>query len=142
MQICIYLCVKCSVVDINLHISPHFPTHKISLCVYIYIAITHQFKSIALVSITAQVVINCKVVVQFHQYSLFLLNQKSNKMKHTKIMLAVIATALTTWLTFGTISYLLNDISFKQTLISDAVLISCIIIGWLPSLIVWFDLTE
>ncbi len=63
-------------------------------------------------------------------------------MKHTKIMLAVIATALTTWLTFGTISYLLNDISFKQTLISDAVLISCIIIGWLPSLIVWFDLTE
>lgn len=63
-------------------------------------------------------------------------------MKHTKIMLAVIATALTTWLTFGTISYLLNDISFKQTLISDAVLISCIIIGWLPSLIVWMDLTE
>jgi hypothetical protein len=63
-------------------------------------------------------------------------------MKHTKIMLAVIATALTTWLTFGTISYLLNDISFKQTLISDAVLISCIIIGWLPSLIVWLDLTE
>lgn len=57
-------------------------------------------------------------------------------------MLAVIATALTTWLTFGTISYLLNDISFKQTLISDAVLISCIIIGWLPSLIVWMDLTE
>ena len=63
-------------------------------------------------------------------------------MKHTKIMLAVIATALTTWLTFGTIGYLLNDISFKQTLISDAVLISCIIIGWLPSLIVWLDLTE
>ena len=63
-------------------------------------------------------------------------------MKHTKIMLAVIATALTTWLTFGTIGYLLNDISFKQTLISDAVLISCIIIGWLPSLIVWMDLTE
>ena len=63
-------------------------------------------------------------------------------MKHTKIMLAVIATALTTWLTFGTIGYLLNDIPFKQTLISDAVLISFIIIGWLPSLIVWFDLTE
>jgi hypothetical protein len=63
-------------------------------------------------------------------------------MKHTKIMLAVIATALTTWLTFGTISYLLNDISFKQTLISDAVLISCIIIGWLPSVIVWLDLTD
>ena len=57
-------------------------------------------------------------------------------------MLAVIATALTTWLTFGTIGYLLNDISFKQTLISDGVLISCIIIGWFPSVIVWFDLTK
>ena len=63
-------------------------------------------------------------------------------MTYTKIMLAVIATALTTWLTFGTIGYLLNDISFKQTLISDGVLISCIIIGWFPSLIVWLDLTE
>ena len=57
-------------------------------------------------------------------------------------MLAVIATALTTWLAFGTIGYLLSDITFKQTLISDAVLLSCLIIGWLPSVIVWFDLVE
>jgi len=57
-------------------------------------------------------------------------------------MLAVIATALTTWLTFGTIGYLLSDITFKQTLISDGVLLSCLIIGWLPSVIVWFDLVE
>ena len=63
-------------------------------------------------------------------------------MKHTKIMLAVIATALTTWLAFGTIGYLLSDLSFKQTLISDAVLLSCLIIGWIPSVIVWFDLVE
>ena len=63
-------------------------------------------------------------------------------MRHTKIMLAVIATALTTWLTFGIIGYLLNDATFKQTLTSDAVLLSCLIIGWLPSVIVWFDLVE
>jgi hypothetical protein len=63
-------------------------------------------------------------------------------MRNTKIMLAVIATALTTWLTFGTIGYLLSDITFKQTLISDGVLLSCLIIGWLPSVIVWFDLVE
>jgi|32_taG_2_1085360.scaffolds.fasta_scaffold67317_1 hypothetical protein len=63
-------------------------------------------------------------------------------MRHTKIMLAVIATALTTWLAFGTIGYLLSDITFKQILTSDAVLLSCLIIGWLPSVIVWFDLVE
>ncbi len=63
-------------------------------------------------------------------------------MRHTKIMLAIIATALTTWLAFGTIGYLLSDLSFKQTLISDGVLLSFLIIGWLPSVIVWFDLTE
>jgi len=57
-------------------------------------------------------------------------------------MLAVIATALTTWLAFGTIGYLLSDITFKQILTSDAVLIPCLIIGWLPSVIVWFDLVE
>ena len=33
--------------------------------------------SIALVSITAQVVINCKVVVRFHQYSLFFIKPKN-----------------------------------------------------------------
>ena len=63
-------------------------------------------------------------------------------MRHTKIMLAVIATALTTWLAFGIIGYLLNDATLKQTLTSDAVLLSCLIIGWLPSVIVWFDLVE
>ena len=57
-------------------------------------------------------------------------------------MLAVIATALTTWLAFGTIGYLLSDITFKQILTSDAVLMSCLIIGWVPSVIVWFDLVE
>ena len=36
------------------------------------------YKSIALVSIAAQVVINCKVVVRFYQYSLLLLIKKQN----------------------------------------------------------------
>jgi len=63
-------------------------------------------------------------------------------MRNTKIMLGTIATAVITWGSVGLIAYLLNDLSLKETLTSGQVILPCLLVGWLPPLIVWVDLTE
>ena len=61
-------------------------------------------------------------------------------MKQTKIMLAIIATILTTWTFFSLIGYFLSDTSLRDCYISGPVLTFMLIFGWIPSIIVAQDL--
>ena len=63
-------------------------------------------------------------------------------MKRTIIMLAVIATILVTWLTIGTIGFLLSDTSLKDCLRNDGLVMMMLTFGWIPAVIVGFDLKE
>ena len=61
-------------------------------------------------------------------------------MKSTKIMLAVIATFLTTWFVMGSIGWALSDLSLKDCLTHGGTLMLLLIFGWVPSVIVAYDL--
>lgn len=63
-------------------------------------------------------------------------------MKATKIMLAVIATLTLTAMTFGLISYLLSDLTYKQSMQHPAVWLLMLIFGWVPAVVVGTDLDE
>lgn len=60
----------------------------------------------------------------------------------TKIMLAVIATFLTTWCVMGIIGYLLSDASYRECMIDGATLFLMLTIGWIPCLIVGIDVDD
>lgn len=60
----------------------------------------------------------------------------------TKIMLAVIATFLTTWCVMGLIGYLLSDLSYKECMTHGATLMFLLIFGWIPSVIISYDMNE
>lgn len=62
-------------------------------------------------------------------------------MINTKIMLACILTYILVWLFLGSIVYFLNEQTFKECLKSDVVILLLILIGWIPSLAVGYDLT-
>jgi hypothetical protein len=63
-------------------------------------------------------------------------------MKQTKLMLAVIATFLSTWCVMGLIGYLLSDLSFRDCMTHGATLMLLMIIGWIPASIVGYDVNE
>jgi hypothetical protein len=63
-------------------------------------------------------------------------------MKSTKLMLAVIATFLSTWCVMGTIGWLLSDLSFRDCLTHGATLMLLMIIGWIPAVIVGNDVND
>jgi len=64
-------------------------------------------------------------------------------MKSTKIMLAVIATFLLTWLLLSSLVYLLSHgLTLKEVCGHSGIIMTMIIIGWLPSLIVASDLAK
>ena len=63
-------------------------------------------------------------------------------MKSTKIMLAVIATFLTTWCVMGLIGYLLSDLSYKDCMTNGATLMLLLIFGWIPGVIIGQDLDD
>jgi hypothetical protein len=63
-------------------------------------------------------------------------------MKNTKIMLAVLATLLITWLAIGTLGWLLFNLSFKNCLTNGGTLFLMLFIGWIPSLVVGIDLND
>lgn len=63
-------------------------------------------------------------------------------MKSTKIMLAFIATLLSTWTLFSLIGYFLSDISLRDCYIDMGTLICMGIFGWIPSVIVSCDLEQ
>ena len=64
-------------------------------------------------------------------------------MKTTKIMLAVIATFLITWLTLATLAYLLSSVTdFKTCATNNGTIMFMLIFGWIPSVIVGCDLDK
>lgn len=63
-------------------------------------------------------------------------------MKATKIMLAVIATFLITWLVIGTIGWLLSDLSLKESMTHGGTLMILMLVGWIPAVIVGADINE
>lgn len=63
-------------------------------------------------------------------------------MKATKIMLAVIATFIITWLTLGLIFYVLSDMTYKESLCNPGIGSIMLFIGWVPALIVGADIIQ
>ena len=62
-------------------------------------------------------------------------------MKSTKIMLAVIATFLSTWTIFSLIGWSLsNDATLRDCYTDVGTILTMFIFGWVPSLIVGYDL--
>ena len=57
-------------------------------------------------------------------------------------MLAVIATLVATWLFLATIVYLCSDMTFKQSATIPAMFFLMLIFGWIPAVIVAFDLEK
>jgi hypothetical protein len=63
-------------------------------------------------------------------------------MKSTKIMLAVIATFIITWMSLGFIFYILSDMTYKESCANSGIGFTMLFIGWIPALIVGADITE
>ena len=63
-------------------------------------------------------------------------------MKSTKIMLAVIATFLITWIVMGLIGWLLSDLAFRDCLTCVPTIMLMLIFGWIPAVFVGSDLSE
>jgi hypothetical protein len=63
-------------------------------------------------------------------------------MKSTKIMLAVIATIITTWTLISLIGWMLFDASLRECYTHGATLMLMLIFGWIPAIIVGTDLKD
>lgn len=63
-------------------------------------------------------------------------------MKNTKLMVMVILTFTITWVLFGTLVFLLSDLSFKASLTEPGTGFFMTVFGWIPSVIVYNDLTR
>jgi hypothetical protein len=63
-------------------------------------------------------------------------------MKSTKIMLAAIATLIATWTLFSLIGYILSDMSLKECYTNTGTIICMMMFGWVPSVIIAYDLEE
>jgi hypothetical protein len=63
-------------------------------------------------------------------------------MKTTKIMLAVIFTAIGTWTLMSLIGYALSDASLRECYTHGATLMLMLVFGWIPSAIVACDLND
>lgn len=57
-------------------------------------------------------------------------------------MLAILATLLITWFVVGTIGYLLSDFTFKQCMSNPRTFFFMLILGWIPSAIIAYDLDK
>ena len=63
-------------------------------------------------------------------------------MKSTKIMLAIIATFLSTWCVLGLIGWFISDLSYKECLTHISTFFCMLCFGWIPSLMVGSDVDE
>ena len=63
-------------------------------------------------------------------------------MKSTKIMLAVIFTAICTWCTLSLMVYTLSNMTFKESATSYGVILIMMMVGWIRSIIVGIDIEE
>lgn len=62
-------------------------------------------------------------------------------MKSTKIMLAVLAVFIVTWMIIGLIGFLLSDgFSYKQYMTHMGTIFTMLYVGWIPAVIVGNDL--
>jgi len=61
-------------------------------------------------------------------------------MKNTKLMLAVVTAFIASHLFLTTITYLLSELSFKESASDPLTMLLCVILGWIPSVIVYSDL--
>ena len=63
-------------------------------------------------------------------------------MKSTKLMLAVIATIISTWCVLGLIGWFVSELSFKDCLTHGGTLGVMLMMGWLPAVIIGYDLDK
>lgn len=63
-------------------------------------------------------------------------------MRNTTKMIAVIGTFIATACLLGFIAWLLNDLSYKETMQHPGLHFIMIVIGWFPSVMVALDLEE
>ena len=64
-------------------------------------------------------------------------------MKSTKIMLAVLAVFILTWMIVGLIVFLLSDgFSYKQCMTHGGTIFTMLLVGWIPVVIVGNDLDD
>jgi hypothetical protein len=63
-------------------------------------------------------------------------------MKSTKIMLAVIATLISTWTLMSLIGRMLSDASLRECYTHGGILMLMLIFGWIPAVIIGADLNE
>jgi hypothetical protein len=61
-------------------------------------------------------------------------------MKSTKIMLAAIATLITTWTSMSLIGWMLSELSLRECYTNYGVLTCMFIFGWIPAVIIACDL--
>jgi hypothetical protein len=63
-------------------------------------------------------------------------------MKSTKIMLAIIASLLTTWTSMSLIGYALSELSLRECYTHNATLMLMLLFGWIPAVIIACDLDK
>ena len=64
-------------------------------------------------------------------------------MKTTKIMLVFLGTLLLTWLTVGFVVWIFaNQLGYKECLVDGSTIVTMIMLGWIPSVVVSLDYEE
>jgi len=63
-------------------------------------------------------------------------------MKSTKIMLAVIASLLTTWTSMSLIGYAVSELSLRECYTNGGTLMLMLLFGWIPAVIIACDLDK
>jgi len=64
-------------------------------------------------------------------------------MKTTKIMLVFLGTLLLTWLTVGFVAWIFaNQLGYKECLVHGPTIVTMIILGWIPAVVVSLDYEE
>lgn len=61
-------------------------------------------------------------------------------MKATKVMLAAIASFITTWSSVSLIGYVLSDMPLRECFINNGTIMFMLLFGWIPAFIVACDL--
>ncbi len=63
-------------------------------------------------------------------------------MKTTKIMLAIIASLLTTWTSMSLIGWMLSELSLRECYTHGGTLMLMLLFGWIPAVIIACDIDE
>jgi hypothetical protein len=63
-------------------------------------------------------------------------------MKSTKAMLGFIIATTLTWLFLGFIGYISSDASYKECIGSSPMALLMFIVGWIPGVVVMYDIME